>query len=333
MMIFSKGLSLADLLNAVNNLHLFHDEEYNELYLESGFYTPGYIVALTAFLHLHKVDMRGFDSHPDISGYLKAMDLSSALWGVTDYSLNRCNQGSNYSIITPLHTSEIVDVATESINGCIRSLTQTNESQGINDLFHVVGELHDNVWSHGLSSGFSMAQKIRVPNSNGTDHYFEFALADHGMGFLAEMKRSKKGVTTHKEAIEWCIVEGNSTKHSDDIDDWAQTFPADLLGNNPIGDNEPMRHESNHHQGLGLAHLVKLVRKYNGKLYLISGDVCFHIDTKGKEEFLNLQKDWKGVAISCRFKESELSVEDNITPDEDILAIIKKLKGDTNEYN
>lgn len=324
---------MADLLNALNNLHLYHNEEYNDFYLPKGFYTPGYIASLTAFLNFYSIDKRGFDSDPTVSSYLSAMALSAALWDQTDYSLNRCNIGKNYSIITPLHNADVVDEATSSINNCLRTMLNADDSQGASDLFHVVGELHDNVWSHGLSSGFSMAQKIKVPRSEGSDHYFEFALADSGMGFLQEMKRAKKTVNTHKEAIKWCVLEGNSTKHSDDIDDFAQSMPADFLGANPIGNEVGARMEENHHQGLGLAHLVKLVRKYRGKLYIASGDVCFHINTKGKEEFINLQNNWKGVSISCRFKESELLVEHDDIPDDSVLDIIKKLKGDSDESN
>ncbi len=309
---------------------MFHDDEYNDFFLPKGFYTPGYLVALTAYLHLHKINQRSFDSDPKVSGYLSAMSLSSALWGISDYSLVRCNQGLNYSIITPLHNAEVVDEATSSINSCIRAISNNCGSKGVNELLHVVGELHDNVWSHGLSSGFSMAQKIKIKDSE--DHYFEFAIADHGFGFLTELKRSKKAVTTDREAIEWCIVEGNSTKHSDDIDDWVQSVPSDMVGDSPFGSSVQVRSEVNHHQGLGLAHLVKLIKKYKGKLYLISGGVCFHIDTNGKEQFINLQKCWKGVAISCRFKESELLIDHDEAPDESLINIMEKLRG-TNENN
>jgi hypothetical protein len=318
---------LADLLKAVNNLHTFHDETYKDFFLPYGYYTPGYLVALTAYLHLYKISERNFNLDTRQTSYLNTMALPDALWGNTNYTLNRCKEGINYSIITPLHNADVVDEATSSINRCIRTLSPNNENKGINDLFHVVGELHDNVWSHGLSSGFSMAQKSKVPYTNGRDHYFEFALADHGLGFLAEIKRSKQDITTHKEAIEWCIIEGHSTKHSDDIDDLAQSIPSDFIGKSPLGTNVQTRIEVNHHQGLGLAHLVKLVKKYKGHLYLISGDTCFEIDINGQERFIKLQKEWKGVAISCRFRESELSVVNNELPDENVLNIMAKLRG------
>ncbi|MDO9316599.1 MAG: hypothetical protein Q7V56_00160 [Gammaproteobacteria bacterium] len=68
---------------------------------------------------------------------------------------------------------------------------------------NVVGELHDNVWSHGKSTGFSMAQKFKVPYEE--DYFIEFALADMGLGLRGEMIRAGKEVSSHEAAIEWCL--------------------------------------------------------------------------------------------------------------------------------
>ncbi len=316
------------LLCALNELSTHHDTEYNYFHLPKDFYHPGYLVAMAAYLHLHRVEKRGFDCHPEIAGYLDAMAMSSALWGSDGYSQQRVNEGRNYSVITPLHSEEVVDFATTSINGCIREFTQGNNHSGITELFHVVGELHDNVWSHGLSSGFSMAQKTRVPYMD--DNYLEFSLADSGLGFLAETNRAGIGHQSHQEAISWCLVEGNSTKHGDDIDEWAQHLPNDNVGGSPFGAQVETRGDENHHQGLGLAHLVKLVRKYSGELSLASGDTCFTIDSTGQEAYHTLGNFWQGVAISCRFRESLLCQdiqEDNLEPDELLNSIIEQLGG------
>jgi len=66
----------------------------------------------------------------------------------------RLNEGRNYASITALRNAEQVDNATTTINNCIRSLAGNNDSKGISELTKVVGELHDNVWSHGKSTGF-----------------------------------------------------------------------------------------------------------------------------------------------------------------------------------
>jgi len=48
------------------------------------------------------------------------------------------------------------------------------------------------------------------------------------------MKRARKPASSDQEAIEWCLVEGNSTKHANDEDDWAQRLPDDFVGSNPM---------------------------------------------------------------------------------------------------
>lgn len=316
------------LLCALRELTKHHDQEYNQFYLPNGFYHPGYLVTMTAYLHLHRIENRGFDSHPETTGYLEAMALSSALWRSDTYNQPRTNEGRNYSVITPLHNIESVDTATASINGCIRSLTHNAQHQGVADLCHVVGELHDNVWSHGQSSGFSMAQRTKVPNED--DHYLEFSLADCGAGFLSETNRVGMNLQSHQEAIEWCLVEGNSTKHGDDIEEWAQFLPHDNVGGSPFGAQVDTRSDDNHHQGLGLAHLVTLVRRYGGELTLASGDTCFKIDEAGRETYSSLENAWQGVAISCKFRESMLcqDLQDSELEHDELLAsIFERLGG------
>jgi hypothetical protein len=106
------------------------------------------------------------------------------------YRFARINVGVNYSPLVSLNSEQVVDAATSAMQGCIRSLV----SQDINidfaaELCDVVGDLHDNVWSHAQSPGVSMAQKWNAPMVSG-EHIIEFALADSGRGFLAELRRA-----------------------------------------------------------------------------------------------------------------------------------------------
>jgi hypothetical protein len=316
------------LINALKDLNEHYDETYKDFFLPKGFYSPGYLVALSAYLHCKKVKQNNFNVHEENSGYLSAMALSQAIWDVSDYTKNRCNEGINYSIITPLHSPEMVDIATGSINSCIRHFTKNKQYKGISDLCHVVGELHDNVWSHGNSSGFSMAQKSKVPHYE--DNYLEFALADMGFGFFNELKRVGKGVANHQEAIQWCVVEGNSSKHSNDIDEWAQSLRSDIQGSHPFGGSIPVRNDDNHHQGLGLGHLIKLVKQYHGEMTLASGDTYLYISSTGNEKYKKIENIWQGVAISCKFKESILCTDcqPEDTGSDDILNnILEQLGG------
>ncbi len=54
--------------------------------------------------------------------------------------------------------------------------------------------------------------------------------------FLRELRRADiPGIESHQDAIEWCIQEGNSSKHADLQDDWAQQVPGDYMGGNLFG--------------------------------------------------------------------------------------------------
>lgn len=294
-------LGLVDALRDLDS-HFGMDGDF---YLPHGWYGPSYIAAMAAILNNKNLSYRQFDCHPSVASYLKAIGFQKALWGVDEYQQHRTNVGINYSLLTTLASTEATDTATTSVNNCLRSFVHNRRSQGMSDLAQVVGELHDNVWSHGRSTGFSIAQKWGVPYTNGQDHYLEFSLADKGLGFYREMTRAGISVSSHREAIQWCIQEGNSTKHGDLIDGFAQAIPNDIIGS-PFGEMVAVRDDENHHQGLGLYHLTNLVRNYHGTLNLVSGDCCFKIDETGHESYLNPPDEWQGVAISCRFKESDL---------------------------
>ena len=111
---------------------------------------------------------------------MRAINLHGALWGEDQYQQERVNVGRNYSLVTALTNVEAVDVATGSINSCVRQLTFPDRDprdcpKGLTDLTHVIGELHDNVWSHGKSTGFSFAQRSAVPHTQKKEHYLEFS--------------------------------------------------------------------------------------------------------------------------------------------------------------
>ncbi|MBF7686484.1 hypothetical protein I2F17_11710 [Acinetobacter sp. B10A] len=291
--------------HALNNLEYIHDKEYNSVYLDPDHYSPGYICALAAYVDKHQILEKNFDTDSHNMSYLKTIGFHESLWK-THQKPYRTNCGKNYSPLIPLKDMSDVNNATTTINGCIRNLLGNHKhTTGISLLFNVIGELNDNVWSHGKFTGYSMAQKTFVPNTQKTDSYIEFALVDRGIGFLAELNRIKSKIKSHSEAIAWCIKEGNSTKHSDNVDTWTQRLPDDHVGNDPMcgfGGEVP----ENHHQGLGLGHLIKLIKQYNGELQLCTGDSLYKVYENGCEEYKTTKYHWQGVAISCRFKSSNL---------------------------
>ncbi len=309
-----------------------YDDVYNSFYLDNGYYTPGYLSALAAYLNYKRTKEREFDCHPKVHGYLDTIGLYQILWDKDEPE--RVNEGKNYTPITQLCSAEATDDVTASINNCLRHFTgyaSDNEPDGLTQLTFVVGELHDNVWSHGNSTGFSMAQKSAVPHTGRTDYYLEFAIVDKGIGFLEEIKRTGKAdlnnIKSDSDAIQWCIQEGNSTKHADDKDEWAQQLPPEHVGDSPFGFGIGESYEVNHHQGLGLSHLVKLIEKYQGELCIVSGNAVFHINHMGFRSIDTIDTSWKGVAISCRFKLSLLCQQMESETNEALLTLMERLRG------
>lgn len=294
--------------------------------ISNRFYCPGFWVALTALARHRSVsyDQIIFEDERR-RGYCEAMGLPAALRAGDPYRYQRKNQGQTYSPLVLLEDASLTDRATTDVNGCIRELCSGLGVDGFTSvLCEVVGDLHDNVWSHGKSTGFSMAQRWKDVHNLG-EHCFEFALADCGIGFLREMRRVGLVPHDHKSAIEWCIQRGNSSKlhaASRVTDDWSQWLPHDMVGN-PMGGVGRVRASENHHQGLGLAKLVSLVEDYSGELWLTTGNSVLSIDCNGNRSFHEPRSEWPGVALACRFSSNrikrcaEVAVEvtDSITVD------------------
>ncbi len=169
-----------------------------------------------------------------------------------------------------------------------------------------------------------MAQKWKVPDTD-NDYYFEFALADHGMGLLNELKRVDEAADNDQEAIEWCIQEGHSTKIVPPEDDWAQTVPVDMIGN-PFRGVEQVRHSDNHHMGLGLFKLIQVVTRFSGELSLATGNKIFLLAEDGQKSYKDSRYPWQGVAISCRFNTRLIENDSQEPVDGDIMGIMDLLR-------
>ncbi|MDR5758202.1 hypothetical protein [Caballeronia sp. LZ035] len=234
-------------------------------------------------------------------GYAQALRLPTALGAVDEYPYDRRNEGRNYSGLVLLKSAETTDQASERVNDCIRHIFAAKGlDQFVHDLAEVVGDLHDNVWSHGKSTGFSMAQTWR--NTKRQDsNWFEFSLADCGMGFLRETQRAGiAGIGSDAEAISWCIQKGNTSKKTKVVDDMMQSLPPDMMGN-PMGGFAAIKESDNHHMGLGLAKLMSLVEKYRGRLWLASGGSLLYKPPVVPHVIRAAPSHCQGVALAVRF--------------------------------
>ncbi|WP_155849246.1 MULTISPECIES: hypothetical protein [unclassified Alcanivorax] len=307
------------LYEAIVNINDWHVPECRSFFIPSDFCYPGMWTVVAAFMDRNKV-------HPSIvnygndglAGYSKALGLSKALGYKDDYSYERKNEGSKYSSLVRLDHDGCAEGATSLINGWFRNQINS-ESQGVIELCKVIGELHDNVSCHCMGAGFSAGQIY----SNGKVY---FSITDSGIGLLESMKLSGKYsglASSHREALEWCLEEGNSSKMVDD--EWAQSLPADAL-HNPYPDDVETKKTQNNHQGLGLYFFSQLAEAYNGTLYVASGDAFIVIGPNGEREFRVIPH-WQGLAISCCFERDKILSNKESGGSEQLNAIIDRLTG------
>jgi hypothetical protein len=235
--------------------------------------------------------------------YLRAMKVERAL-GIDDtYPHIRRRAGRNYSPFVILESAEVVDQATSAMQGCVRAMIrEPSSSEFVDMLCDVVGDLHDNVWSHANAPGLSLAQRWKTDKGQNPVHHLEFALADCGIGFLGELQRAgvaqREGIVSDADAIRWCIQWGNTSKAAAS-DEWAQRLPQDFRGNPMPGSGRIM--SENHHLGIGLGKLVNAIHRSQGALWLVSGAALLHISTAGTETYVDVPSPWQGVALACRF--------------------------------
>lgn len=275
----------------------------NFLIKNDDFLTPSYIVTIAAHLKKNPITLDCFQVQSEsIQSYLATIGFNEALWNIPCINY-RHNIGSTYSVLTLLDNEEATDSANTQIISCISNFTTNYQSEGLNSLKEVIGEVHDNVWSHGKSTGFSMTQLYKKAGK------IEFALADLGGGFLKELNRVNLPISTHDQAIKWCIEKGHSSKkiEAENYDDWTQQLPSDVIGN-PMGKSAKYR-KSNNHAGLGLAKLIELIQQYNGKLNIVSGNCMLSINPNSPNIVYTTseQYNWDGVIITCQLNVEALT--------------------------
>jgi len=312
--------------------------EARSIILPAGCCTPGCwtVISTLAYDRSYRMDDIVFAS-PNQQSYARTLGLDKALNSNSDNELARPNEGNTYSRLVKINNVDSTDTATSTINSCLRKLAPENSHKvGFRALCDVIGELHSNVWDHGLKTAFSTAQRYNVPASRDDDYFFEFSLADSGLGFKREMERTGLTPADDIEAIRWCIQKGNSTKKTGDRDEFSQRLPSDHAGN-PFGTNiETFQSDGNenHHQGLGLAKLVDLIKETSGELCLVSGHGVFTINPEGVYNYEHIETSWSGVALSCRFKSSKLFIdEEPASPDiEQIMDVLMEEQDNENYY-
>ena len=146
-------------MNLDAQLRQCHECRIQGGYGARGFFAPADIVLLSAVVekyHYEKDFISSIES--DAESYLRTIGVYEKLWGMTD-NWQRPNKGYRYATLAKLEDPYAVNAANDQLKSCINSnLPHDIPPASRTALNHVIGELHDNVWSHGKSTGFSMAQ-------------------------------------------------------------------------------------------------------------------------------------------------------------------------------
>lgn len=173
---------------------------------------------------------------------------------------------------------------------CLRNFDNSSlDPATMRQFINVIGELHDNVWSHGKACGFSMIQNYRS--------YISFALADSGKGFLRVLQEAGvPGINTHMDALKWCLKAGNSSTSFRHEDPWAQSIPWDC-NDSPIPAQVKTFEDEDHHEGLGLSLLINLITRTSGYLDIISGNAQYEIRDGCRVAETAPVHPWQGVII------------------------------------
>lgn len=309
------------MIYVLRNQQVIAAEHGGPLVIPNGFLSPAFIATATCLGYREQITRIEYRVPAQHQGLLEAFQVPYVLLGVDSYAQPRINVGHRYSPMQMLETPDDVDRATTDTTNCIRQ--HVENLPGVGKLCSVIGELHDNVRAHAEGVGFSMAL---IWKQMGKTDVIEFAIADAGKGFLAECRRRNiEGIETHQSAIDWCLRPRHSTKDID-YDDFAQRLAEDAIGN-PFGEEAMPWHNGNHHQGLGLDQLMKLVTAYQGELWIASGDATLVSNTRTRCEqsvgnYVAVPH-WQGVAIACRLRISELGQNHEEEPlSDDVQSIL-----------
>lgn len=303
-------MDLFDTIRLCNNL--------NQYLSAPRFWLPCNVVILATYIKKNKTTQDKIEkliTTENARAYLRNIRFYENLYNIPQHT-TRMKEGISYSPLTIIDTHNTVNIATDTITSCIKN--NINKDDLVCELDNVIGELHDNVCSHGKTFGFSMAQVYR--------ERIDFAISDLGGGFLKVLQRAGvPNINNDLDAIKWCLIKNNtSTKfeNREELDDpWRQSVPWDLIGQSPMGNYS--FHEEDNHQGLGLDALLELHKKFSdSKLQIASGKIGVEY-RNGDIYRTDSNVEWEGVAINLTIPTNKTSCYNTTNNDlDEILNMI-----------
>lgn len=246
-------------------------------------------------LHVH---LR--EDKPGLREYAERSGLSEALTGnfAALSGPRRGLQGLTWSPLTTLFHHAEIEACNQTINDLIFAQLAEMPGAALNSLAKIVGELHDNVASHASSRGFSAAQFY--PENHGHPARLELSVADHGRGFLRNVRRTRPAINSDADAIRWCLEKGNTAAVPGEL----SRHPAEW--NDPYAGTDGGAGQQDHHMGWGLWLLSELVRSTGGELWIWSGEASYTINRDGRDDVSSTSPPWSGVIINITFYPANL---------------------------
>ncbi len=299
--IFELELRLDSLYEALNNNSAIH----------LSFVNPFDTAMLAAFIKKNRLPKKLISSDDNVASYLDTIDFYRLVWN-EPRSNKQWAVGRTYCPLIELSSPAQTDIATTTISNILERRCG-EDAYSVTD---VIGELIDNVWSHGKALGYVVAQV--------TGNEIRFAVADIGNGFKKVLNDAGiKEIYSDLDAINWSIQKGHTSKGCED--EWAQFLPSDSCYN-PFSGGVPLKDDENHHEGLGLYKLVDLVQKTKGNLSILSGNGLKSINAEGVSD-VELKNRWQGVVIYCKLSIQNIKDQLHESSGSDIDAILKEILG------
>ncbi len=298
---FELELRLNSLYEALNNHTLIH----------LSFVNPFDTAMLAAFIKKNSISKELIVPDDNVDSYLNTIDFYNLVWNEPRTN-KQWTVGRSYCPLIELSSPEHTDTATTIIGNILERRCGADAYSVID----VIGELIDNVWSHGKALGYAVAQV------SGDD--IKFSVVDIGKGFKNVLQEANiSGIKSDIDAINWSIQKGHTSKGQED--EWAQFLPFDSY-ENPFSSGVPIKEEENHHEGLGLYKLVDLVQKTKGNLSILSGQGLKFISAE-REFDSELKNHWQGVVIYCTLNIRNIKNALQNSDSSDIDAILKEILG------
>lgn len=298
---FELELRLNSLYEALNNHTLIH----------LSFVNPFDTAMLAAFIKKNSISKELIVPDDNVDSYLNTIDFYNLVWNEPRTN-KQWTVGRSYCPLIELSSPEHTDTATTIIG----NILERRCGEDAYSVIDVIGELIDNVWSHGKALGYAVAQVSRDD--------IKFSVVDIGKGFKNVLQEANiSGIKSDIDAINWSIQKGHTSKGQED--EWAQFLPFDSY-ENPFSSGVPIKEEENHHEGLGLYKLVDLVQKTKGNLSILSGQGLKFISAE-RELDSELKNHWQGVVIYCTLNIRNIKNALQNSDASDIDAILKEILG------